>query len=976
MDIKDYTPLLKDLSSLLKGDVSFENIDRAQYATDASAYREKPLGVVWPRDESDLRLTIEFTSKHKIPIIPRGAGTSLAGQVVGDGLVVNTSKYMNRILELNQEEKWVIVEPGVVLDELNEYLKPYGLFFGPETSTSNRCTIGGMVGNNSCGSHSLIYGSTRDHLLEVKGFLANGEPVTFNEISEHNFIKKCKQDNLEGEIYREINEILIIDEHRDEIKKEFPHEDIHRRNTGYALDIISEMNPFTKNGKPFNLSKLIAGSEGTLMLTSRIKLNLVNIPPKNQALICVHFESLQESLHANIQALKHSPRAVELIDDKIIDLAGQSTAQQSNRFFITGKPAAILVIEFAEEDNNELNNKIETLIADFKKNKLGFAYPVVEKENISRVWALRKAGLGVLSNMKGDSLPVAVIEDTALRPQDLPAFAKDIKDLLASFNKDCVFYAHVGSGELHLRPVLNLKNQQDVIAFRKIAKETALIVKKYNGSLSGEHGDGRLRGEFIPLMVGDINYKLFLRIKKVFDSENILNPNKIVETPPMNTYLRYRLPNPLKNINTIFNWEDTEGIVRATEKCSGSGDCLKSEIIGGTMCPSYMATKDERHTTRGRANTLREFFTGNLDVDNLYLDEVKEVLSFCLSCKACKSECPSGVDIAKLKAEFLQHYHSQKGTPFSTLFIANLPVFNKLFSITPWIFNIAVKTPIINTSISKLLGFSSKRNLPTMSGKSLKTWAKRHKKVTAKQKTVYLFADEFTNYYESNLGIKAILLLENLGYRVVVPQSIYSGRTYLSKGMVKRAKKLANRNVELLAPMVSPLSPLVGIEPSAVLTFRDEYPDLVNNDLKDEAMRIKKNTYTIEEFLATEMNRGKIRKESFHQEARQIKFHGHCFQKALSSTKFTQQILSFPENYEAMEIKSGCCGMAGSFGYEKATYNLSMKIAEMKLLPEIRKTDADTLIAASGTSCRHQIYDGTGRTAQHPVEILYEALLK
>ncbi len=976
MDISNFQQLLNSLSTLLKGEVSSENIDRAQYATDASAFREKPLGVVWPRDLADLQLTVEFAHKNHIPVIPRGAGTSLAGQVVGNGLIIDTAKYMKRIIELNIKEKWVIVEPGVVLDELNKELQPHGLFFGPETSTSNRCTIGGMVGNNSCGSHSLVYGSTRDHLLEVEGFLANGEEVNFKELSTHQFEKICKQDNLEGLIYNEVAGILEPSENRAEILKEFPHKDIHRRNTGYALDIISQMQPFSPKGNNLNLSKLIAGSEGTLMVISRIKLNLVDTPPKNTALVCAHFNSLQESLKANLQALKHNPRAVELIDDKIIDLAGQSTAQQSNRFFITGKPEALLVIEFSEDNKETLKKKVDKLIADLKNNELGYAYPVVEAENINRVWALRKAGLGVLSNMKGDNLPVAVIEDTALRPEDLPAFARDIKELLESYNKDCVFYAHVGSGELHLRPVLNLKDPQDVILFRKIAKETALLVKKYNGSLSGEHGDGRLRGEFIPLMVGDINYKLFLRIKKVFDSENRLNPNKIVETPPMNSFLRYRQSNPLKRINTVFDWSDTEGIVRATEKCSGSGDCLKSEIIGGTMCPSYMASHNERHTTRGRANTLREYFTGTLEVDSLFMEEVHEVLSMCLSCKACKSECPSGVDIAKLKAEFLQHYYIQKGIPLSTLFVGNMPAINRLFSFTPWIFNLGVSVPVLKKVIPWIIGFNTKRPLPQMSNKTLKTWAKWHGKAPAIQKTVYLFADEFTNYYESDIGIKTIILLERLGYRVVVPQHVFSGRTYISKGLIKKAKKIANKNIELLAPMVSSLSPLIGIEPSAVLTFRDEYISLANDNLKYEAQKIKKHTFTIEEFLATEMNRGKIRKESFTSEKRSIKFHGHCYQKALSSTKHTKQILSFPENYEAQEIQSGCCGMAGSFGYEKKSYNMSMKIAEMKLLPEVRKTERDVLIAASGTSCRHQIKDGTDRDAFHPIEILYEALIK
>ncbi len=966
---------LNQLSKLLKGEISALDQDRAQFATDASAYREKPLGVVWPRDISDIKLLINFAHKNQLPIIPRGAGTSLAGQVVGSGLVVVTNKYLTRILEVNTKENWVMVEPGVVLDELNIHLAKDNLFFGPETSTSSRCTIGGMTGNNSCGSHSLVYGSTRDHLLEVHGFLANGEEVVFKEIQNWEFEKKCQQEGLEGDIYREIDQILKNKENIDEINKEYPHPEIKRRNTGYALDILAQMQPFNPDGKPFNMAKLIAGSEGTLMIISKIKLNLVEVPPKHKALVCAHFHTLNESFEANLIALKHQPVAVELIDDKIIELAGQSVAQQNNRFFIEGEPAALLVIEIAENSVELVEQKTKAVIYDLQQNKLGFAYPVVEGSNIKKVWDLRKAGLGILSNMKGDHRPVAVIEDTAIRPQDLPSFAKDIQSMLKQYDKDCVFYAHVGTGELHLRPVLNLKNPQDVIIFRKIAKDTAHIVKKYKGSLSGEHGDGRLRGEFIPFMVGDTNYKLFLRIKKVFDSEELLNPDKIVNTPQMNTFLRYRVENEEKVFSPKMRWEATGGMIRAIEKCSGSGDCLKSDIIGGTMCPTFMATRDEKSSTRGRANILREYFTGKLDNDNLYLEDVYEVLKLCLSCKACKSECPSGVDITKLKAEFLQHYYSQKGVGFKALAIGYSPSLNQVLSMVPWLYNFMVKTPLVKNLISGIMGFHSQRALPTLSNRTLRSWSRWHTKKNAVHKTIYLFADEFTNYNESYIGIKTVVLLEKLGYRVIIPQHVNSGRTFISKGLIKKAQKVANQNINLLGPMISSQSPLIGIEPSAILTFRDEYPDLVRKDLLATAIQVAKHTYTIEEFLCNEIEKGRIKEEAFTDAQKEIKFHAHCYQKALSKTNYTQKILSFPKNYTAIEIKSGCCGMAGSFGYEKSTYQLSKRIAEMKLLPEVRKAAPDTLIAAAGTSCRHQIADGTEKQAQHPVEILFDALV-
>ncbi len=966
---------LSQLNKLLKGEISALDQDTAQFATDASAYREKPLGVVWPRDISDIELLVDFAYKHKIPLIPRGAGTSLAGQVVGSGLVVVTNKYLHRIIEVNTQERWVMVEPGVVLDELNIHLAKNDLFFGPETSTSNRCTIGGMAGNNSCGSHSLVYGSTRDHIIEVHGYLANGEEVVFKEIQNWEFEKKCQQKGLEGDIYREIEQILSNEDNRNEIKREYPHPEIKRRNTGYALDILADMQPFNPDGAPFNMAKLIAGSEGTLMVVSKIKLNLVDTPPKYKALVCAHFKTLNESFDANLIALKHKPVAVELIDDKIIELAGQSAAQQNNRFFIEGDPAALLVIEIAENSEELVQEKVDAIIKELRDHQLGYAYPLVEGSNIKKVWDLRKAGLGVLSNMKGDDRPVAVIEDTAIRPQDLPSFAKDIQTMLKQYNKECVFYAHVGTGELHLRPVLNLKSPHDVILFRKIAKDTAQIVKKYGGSLSGEHGDGRLRGEFIPLMVGDINYKLILRVKKAFDNEELLNPDKIVNTPQMNTSLRYRPENEDKLFPTKMRWEATGGMLRATEKCSGSGDCLKSEIIGGTMCPSFMANRDEKNSTRGRANILREYFTGKLDNDNLYLEDVYEVLKLCLSCKACKSECPSGVDIAKLKAEFMQHYYSQKGVGIKALLIGYYPTINKLMSVTPWLYNTMVRVPVLKSIIAATIGFHTQRELPTLSNRTLKNWSKWHKKSKAIHKTIYLFADEFTNYNESYIGIKTVVLLEKLGYRVIIPQHVNSGRTFISKGLIKKAKRVANQNINLLGPMITSQSPLIGIEPSAILTFRDEYPDLVNNDLYNTALHVAKHTYTIEEFLANEMEKGRIKQEQFTDASKEIKFHTHCYQKALSKTNYTQKVLSFPKNYTAIEIQSGCCGMAGSFGYEKSTFQLSKKIAEMKLLPEVRKSAATTLIAAAGTSCRHQIKDGSEREAQHPVEILFDALI-
>ncbi|NPA36584.1 MAG: FAD-binding protein [Chlorobi bacterium] len=967
--------IIEKLKAEIKGGIHTDNIYRTVYSTDASAYSERPLGVVYPRDKEDVRKIILFCNQNKIPIIPRAAGTSLAGQVVGNGLVVDVSRHMNSVIEVNESEKWVKVQPGVVLDELNGFLKPYGLFFGPETSTSNRCNIGGMVGNNSCGTHSIVYGSTRDHTLEVKGFLSNGDEVVFNNLTSAEFKDKCKENSLEGDIYRKINEILSSEKNRKEIEKEFPHKNIHRRNTGYALDLLMDSDPFCGNGSSFNMCKLLAGSEGTLFFSTEIKLNLVPLPPKEKGLVCVHLNSLEDAFKANLIALKFNPAAVELMDKTIMDLTKDNITQRKNRFFVQGDPAALLLVELFSDSKEEIEHRAAQMESAMRAEGYGYAYPVLFGKDIGKVWALRKAGLGVLSNMPGDDLPVPVIEDTAVRPEDVPDYMADVKVMLDKYGKECVYYAHIGSGELHLRPVLNMKIPEDVKMFHDIAEDTAAIVKKYKGSFSGEHGDGRLRGEFIPFLVGEHNYSLFKEIKKVFDPHNIFNPGKITDTPSMNTSLRYKESMSEVIKTPVYDWSETLGVVRAAERCNGSGDCRKSHLIGGTMCPSYMGTRDEKNTTRARANMLREFFNGSITADKLGFDEVKEVLDLCLSCKACKSECPSSVDMTKLKAEFLNLYHSKFGVPFRSKVIGALPMLNRTAMMAPRLANAVFRNKLLRKLLASIIGFAPQRELPLLGKTTFTHWYKKHKKHVENGRTVYLFADEFTEYNDSHLGIKTLLLLEKLGYNVIVPKLKQSGRIYLSKGLVKKAKKIINENIFLLKDVINDDTPLIGIEPSAILTFRDEYPDLADSLLKEAADLIARNTYTIEEFLNIENENGNIDNSLFTHENKRVKFHGHCYQKSLSETSYTKNILEIPENYTAEEIPSGCCGMAGAFGYEKEHYDLSMKVGELVLFPEVRKTDEETGIVASGTSCRHHIKHGTDRDAVHPVEVLFEALL-
>jgi len=969
----------QELQENLHGDIYTDHKTKILYATDASAYRELPLAVARPKDKEDLKLLVDFANRYKTSLIPRTAGTSLAGQVVGNGIVVDVSKYFTEILELNEKERWVRVQAGVILDELNMFLKPYGLFFGPETSTANRCMIGGMVGNNACGSHSIIYGTTRDHTLSTKVILSDGKEVEFKAINKSEFIKKQEGETLENRVYQHINAILADEENQNGIRKEFPDPSIYRRNTGYAIDLLLETEPFTEVDKKFNFSNLICGSEGTLGLITEIKLNLVETPPSEVAVLAAHFKTKEEAFRANLIALKHKPGAVEMMDNTILNLTKGNRDQLRNRFFVEGDPGAILIIEFARNTIEEINKSCNAVIDDLKKAGYGYHFPVILNEDTKKVWALRKAGLGVLSNVEGDAKPVSIIEDTAVNVEVLPDYMDDFQKILEKHQLDCVYHAHIGSGELHLRPILNLKDSKDVKMFRTIGVEIAHLVKKYKGSMSGEHGDGRVRGEFIPIVIGEKNYKLLQDLKSVWDPNNIFNPGKIVDVPSMTSHLRYEADRKEPDIETYFDFSNVGGIVRATEKCNGSGDCRKTEMTGGTMCPSYMATRNENDVTRARANVLREFLTTSEKKNPFDHPEIKEVMDLCLSCKACKSECPSSVDVAKLKAEFLQHYYDANGIPLRSRLIAYITEINKFAAIIPGIYNFFMGNKTFSSFMMKLIGFAPQRSMPSLAKKTMSKWMKKYitelKKDSVPRRKVYLFNDEFTNYNDTDIGIKTVQLLSRLGYDVVIPKHIDSGRTYLSKGLVRKAKIIAIKNVNYLKEIISKESPLVGIEPSAILTFRDEYPDLVGKELKQMAVELGKNALMIDEFLKDEIEAGRITYKQFHSETKKIKVHGHCQQKAVASTDPTKFLLSFPENYSVEEIPSGCCGMAGSFGYEKEHYDVSMKIGEMVLFPAVLESDNKTLIAAPGTSCRHQIKDGTGKTALHPVEILYDALV-
>jgi FAD/FMN-containing dehydrogenase/Fe-S oxidoreductase len=967
----------EQLEKQLEGEFSTDSIYKLLYSTDSSAYKETPRAVAWPKNKSDIHKIIQFAKNEKIPLIPRAAGTSLAGQVVGNGMVVDISRHMKGIIDYNPQEKWIKVEPGVVRDELNLFTKKDNLFFGPETSTSNRANIAGMVGNNSCGAHSLIYGSTRDHTLEVETILSDDSEVTFKNLTAEEFHEKCSKDSLEGKIYQQLSTILNDENNKKEIIKQYPDPRIERRNNGYALDLLIDNNIFGNSDKKINVSKLICGSEGTLAFITAIKLNLNDLPLKNKALICVHTDKLSDAFHANLIALKYKPDSVELMDDKILELSKKNKKQDKNRFFVKGNPSAILIVEFSKENISDIDTVAKEMEEEMRKAGYGYHFPMITGNDIEKVWDLRKAGLGILYNMPGDKKPVPVIEDTAVLPEVLPEYMAEVSELINKYKLDCIHYAHIATGEIHLRPILNLKDKNDIELFHTIALETAKLVKKYHGSLSGEHGDGRLRGEFIPMMLGDKVYNMLKEIKNCWDPYNIFNPNKIIDTPPMNTSLRYLPDQKTREIETVFDFSEAGGIIRSSEKCNGSGDCRKTHEMGGTMCPSFMATLDEKNSTRARANSLREILTNNTKDNPFDSKELYEVLDLCLVCKACKSECPSSVDVAKMKMEFLQHYYDENGIPLRSRAVGYLPRVHKLCSPFPRITNFFLSNKISSGLAKKIIKFAPEREFPLMAKKSLNKWMKNYvSDITPKVKRgkLYIFNDEFSNFLDTNVGIAAIQFFTRLGYEVKIPKTKESARTWLSKGLLRTAKKIANENIRLLKDIISEETPLVGLEPSAILGFRDEYPDLAEDELKDAANKLAKNSLLFEEFVVREMEAGRITENDFTDEPLFIKFHGHCQQKAVASTDATMKALTLPKNYTAEEIPSGCCGMAGSFGYEKEHYELSMKIGEMVLFPAIREAKKGSVIVASGTSCRCQIKDGTNVDALHPAELLLRAL--
>ncbi|MCB0603012.1 MAG: FAD-binding protein [Saprospiraceae bacterium] len=968
----------KAIREKIQGELATDELSQILYATDASVYREMPLGVVYPREEQDIAALIQIASAYHLSLIPRTAGTSLGGQCVGHGLVVDVSRHLHKILELDVENRRVTVQPGVIRDDLNRFLAPHGLFFGPNTSTANRCMIGGMVGNNSCGSTSIVYGSTRDHVHSLAGYLSDGSPVTFGPLDLEEVNQHMDQEDFSGTLYRHLINRLDKTEVRDNIRQWYPKESIRRRNNGYAIDTLIRQQPFDPDGDPLNLAKMVCGSEGTLMLITRITLDLDELPPVSGAMVCVHFADLLESMEAVVPIMKMKPFACELMDKAILDCTKGSRAQEKNRFFLQGDPEAVLMVEFRAATEKAALAMAEDLIIILKEHHFGFAYPLVTGKDIHRVMSLRQAGLGILSNIPGKKKAVACIEDTAVAITDLKDYIRDFSELMASFHQQSIYYAHAGDGEIHLRPVLDLKEARDVAHFRSISEASARLVRKYRGSLSGEHGIGRVRAEFLPDSIGPDNYALLQEIKQVWDPGYVFNPGKIVDAPPMDAALRYTVNQPEPSFPTAFAFGSLNGMLGEAERCNGSGDCRKSTEAGGTMCPSYQATLDEKHTTRARANALREYMTRSAGLENpLDHPELLEVLDLCLSCKGCTGECPSNVDMAAMKSEFLYQYYRFHRRPRGHYFILNNDRLARLGGLVPGIANWAMKHHWLGRLIRNVMAVAPERSLPAIAPH---TWWSLYKRESgrlsagSKDTIVYFLIDEFTNYFEPHIGMQAMQLMHRLGYPVRAMSPVSTGRAAISKGYLDIAKDLAEKQIRRYQPLLKKDVVLLGLEPSAILSFRDEYPRLLRDEDQAVANQLVGKAWLVEEFLVQAWHNGLIDASRFDQKSRHLLVHGHCHQKALAGIEPTLEALSIPTGHHVELIPSGCCGMAGSFGYEPEHFSTSIKVGELVLFPALRQAGKDQLVVASGTSCRHQILDGVNMRALHPVEVLSLAL--
>lgn len=949
--------LEQELRRVVEGDVRFDKYSRLLYSTDASMYQVEPIGVVIPRHADDAQAVIETANRLNVPVLPRGGGTSLTGQTVNHAVVLDYSAHLNSVLELNQEEMWARVQPGLIQDELNQHLRPMRLLFGPDTSTANRATLGGMIGNNSGGSHSIAYGLTIEHVIELTTLLADGNRAVFGQITPQEFEAKMKLTGLEGEIYRQVARIRGT--YRDEILARYPK--YWRRVCGYNLDEL------IKN-EPLNLARLIVGSEGTLLNVIEAKVRVVR-RPKRTALVVVHYHEMQEALESSQAILETKPYSLELTDKMILDLARANLDLSKRMGFIQGDPAVILGVEYAGESDAEVRSKVEALETLRARHRFGYAAHIAyDADEQKAIWKLRKAGLGLLMGTKGDSKPIAFVEDTAVDPKHLPVFVPRFREIMAKHGTDGAYYGHCSVGCLHIRPIINLKTRRSLEQVKAIADEITDLVMEFGGAISSEHGDGRARSPYLERVYGPTILQAFRELKRAFDPKNLMNPGNIVDSPPLTENLRYGPEYKTWEPVTLLDFSKQGGFAASVEMCNGVGVCRKT--IEGTMCPSYMATRDEEHSTRGRANALRAALSGRVPPSDFTSRRLYEVMDLCLECKACKAECPANVDMAKLKYEFLHHYYQANGLPLRNRFFGRIADFSKLGSRFAPISNWIASSRASRWLMDRFLGIDSRRPLPKFAGETFTDWFKARKPAPqAPRGSVVLFNDTFVTYHSPEIGRAAVELLEAAGYRVELVDKKCCGRPLISKGMLAEAREHAAWNVARLKPWIERGAAIVGLEPSCLLTLRDESVELLRSD---DARMVAQSSYLLEEFLLKERQAGLSL--NFREGRRRALLQSHCHQRAMVGAAPTVAALQWA-NFEVIEADSGCCGMAGSFGFEKEHYDISVSVGKRRLAATVESQPSEAEIVAPGVSCRQQIEHLSGRRARHPAEVLREALL-
>jgi len=982
--------IVKELGRRVEGEVLSDRLHRSLYATDASIYQIVPDAVGVPRTAGDVTATIQVCAEHGVPVTARGAGTGLTGGAVNRGVIVDFSRHMNRVLSVDVERRMVRVQPGVVLDELNASLKPHGLQFPVDVATSNRATLGGMMGNNSCGARSIIYGRTVDHVLSLETILSDGSAWNWGRGIGDCGLGTLDMSNVrstrQGQVadcggrsngLAEGGERLlaeIVQQGAGEIAARFPK--VLRSNGGYALDRLR-----VADGR-VNAEALLCGSEGTLCVIAGATLNLVPLP-KCKGLAVIQFADLLEALEATPVCLEHKPAAVELIDRPILDAAKISPGMSKRRSFISGYPAAVLAVEVYEDREDRLAERLAGIVADLKGRRIGYAWAVLlDAPRQADVWAVRKAGLGLAQSKPGDRQPQAFIEDCAVDPARLRDYIARLRTVLEEEGvHEAGYYAHASVGCLHIRPVLNLKRRDDVERMVRIADRVSSLTLEFGGTMTGEHGDGIIRSSWLEKMYGPRIVAAFGKIKRAFDPGNILNPGKIVSPLGMTENLRYggsAGASPSREAGTFLDFSAYGGMLGLAEMCSGVGECRQR--LAGTMCPSYRATGKEKDSTRGRANALRIAMTGGGLLDGLDDAAIAEVMDLCLSCKACKTECPTGVDMAKLKAEWLARRQQVEGVPRRSRLIADLPelaVWGSRFApFSNWL----MRSRLIRALMEWMYGLDRRVPPPAFVRRTFRDWfADRSStgdinragfcEAGADRRPVVYFVDTWTNYYTPQVGVAAVKVLEALGYRVVVPPTKCCGRPAISKGLLWKAKRLAETNIGVLGPYAEQGIPIVGTEPSCLLTLVDEYPQLVRSEA---ARKVAKAAVTIEAFVAAELERRPTALE-FAKGGAGLLYHGHCHQKSLVGTSAAMAVLKAVTGGRATEIDSGCCGMAGSFGHEAEHYEIAGAIGEEKLFPAVRGR-GEAGVAVSGFSCRQHIEHHTGASARHVVEYLADAI--